>query len=92
MPDVPTIAESGFPGFEVLFWFGTFAPAGTPTPLLGKIHADIVTALHAPEIQKRLAENGIDVVASTPEQLSALLSAELLKWNKVIKDAGISAE
>jgi tripartite-type tricarboxylate transporter receptor subunit TctC len=87
-PDVPTMAESGFPGFEATSWFALLAPAGTPQTIVRKIHGETVRALAQPDIRARLTDLGMDVVGSTPEQLAAIMRAEIPKWAKVVKDSG----
>jgi tripartite-type tricarboxylate transporter receptor subunit TctC len=92
LPGVPTIADSGFPGFEVMFWFAVFAPSGTPRPILAKIHSDIVRALRSPDIQRRLTEEALNIAASTPDQLAEFVRAEDTKWSKVIREAKLRLE
>lgn len=87
-PTVPTIAESGVPGYDVAFWFAVFAPAATPKPILTKLNADLVQALNLPDTQRRLAESGVDVLVSTAGQLAAFVKSETIKWAKVVKDSG----
>jgi tripartite-type tricarboxylate transporter receptor subunit TctC len=89
LPDVPTIAESGFPGYEISSWQGVFAPAGTPSAVVAKINGEIVRMLHAPEVQARMAREGAEPVGSTPEQFAARVKSEIAKWEKVAKAAGI---
>ena len=91
-PEVPTFAESGVPGYEHEPWNGMFGPAGIPKPVLARINAEVVRVLNAPEARKVLEGDGADVVGSTPEQFSAVLKAEIAKWTKVAKAAGIKAE
>jgi tripartite-type tricarboxylate transporter receptor subunit TctC len=91
-PEVPTFAESGVPGYEHEPWNGMFGPAGIPKPVLAKINAEVVRVLNAPEARKVLEGDGADVVGSTPEQFGAVLKAEIAKWTKVAKAAGIKAE
>ena len=87
-PDVPTLSESGLPGFEATSWFALLAPVGTPQPIIRKIHGETVKALAQPDVRTRLTEMGMDVVGSTPEQLTAIMRAELPKWAKVVKESG----
>ena len=87
-PDVPTLSESGLPGFEATSWFALLAPAGTPQPIIRKIHGETVKALAQPDVRTRLTDMGMDVVGSTPEQLTAIMRAELPKWAKVVKESG----
>lgn len=90
-PDVPTMAEAGFPGFEVNIWNGLVAPAGVPKDILARMHSELVKALAQPDVKARFAAVGFDVVGSTPEQFGAFIDRELVKWRKVVQDAGISA-
>jgi tripartite-type tricarboxylate transporter receptor subunit TctC len=89
MPTVPTVAESGFPGYEVQSWYGICAPSGVPAPLLEKLNADAITVLRIPELQQRLTELGIDVAASTREEFELYIRAEITRWGQVIRDAKI---
>jgi tripartite-type tricarboxylate transporter receptor subunit TctC len=91
-PDIPTFAESGVPGYEHEPWNGMFGPAGIPKPVLAKVNAEVARILHSPEVKKVFERDGADVVGSTPEQFSAVLKAEIAKWTKVAKAAGIKAE
>lgn len=91
-PDTPTFAESGVPGYEHEPWNGMFGPARIPKPVLANINAQVVRILHAPEVKKVFEREGADVVGSTPEQFGAFLRAEIAKWTKVAKAAGIKAE
>jgi len=90
-PQLPTIAESGLPGFDVSSWFSLFVPARTPPEIIRKIHADSVKVLREPAIAGRLEKLGAAVTASTSAELAAHLKAEMQKWGPVIKGAGISA-
>jgi tripartite-type tricarboxylate transporter receptor subunit TctC len=87
-PDVPTVAEAAIPGFSVYTWFGVVAPAGVPQPVLTKLHAALIQALNSPEMRKQFANQGAEVVASTPADFGAFLKQEVVKWNKVIRDSG----
>jgi tripartite-type tricarboxylate transporter receptor subunit TctC len=89
VPDVPTLAESGVPGYEFGIWFSLFAPAGTPRPLIARLNREMVKALAEPEMREKLAAVGVDAESSTPEQLGQHLRSEISKWAKVIKGAGI---
>jgi tripartite-type tricarboxylate transporter receptor subunit TctC len=91
-PDIPTFAESGVPGYEHEPWNGMFAPAPMPRPVLAKINAEVVRILHTPEMKKFYEQEGGEVVGSRPEEFGAVLKAEIAKWTKVAKAAGIKAE
>jgi tripartite-type tricarboxylate transporter receptor subunit TctC len=92
LPDIPTVAESGVPGYDVTNWFGVSAPAKTPRAIIDKLHAEIVRALNAPALRERLTSQGADPVGNTPEQFTAFIQDEIVKWAKVIKAAGIKGE
>jgi tripartite-type tricarboxylate transporter receptor subunit TctC len=92
MPGLPTIAESGFPGFEAISWFGLFAPAGTPEPIIRKINEQARKVLADASMRDKFAKLGLDPVGNTPAELAAIVKNDLGKWAKVIKDAGIKAE
>ena len=88
-PDLPTMAESGFPGFEAVPWFGLLAPSGTPRDVLDKLHGETVKALAMPEVRKKFDELGLEPVGNTPAEFTAIIRKETPEWAKVIKDAGI---
>ena len=88
-PDLPTMAESGFPGFEAVPWFGLFAPAGTPKDVLDKLHGETVKVLAMPEVRKKFDELGLEPVGNTPVEFAAVIRKETPEWAKLIKDAGI---
>ena len=90
--DVPTVAEQGFPGFAAEAWYGLLATAGTPRSVIVKTHAEVKRILGLPDVQARFENVGFEIVGSTPEQFAALIRAEIPKWVKVVKDAGIKAE
>jgi len=90
LPDVPTVSESGLPGFDVSVWYAVLAAAGTPAPIVQKLNADIVRALRAQEAREKIEAAGYEIVASTPEQLDAHIRAEIVRWGKVVKDSGAS--
>ncbi len=92
MPDLPTIAQAGLKGFEVNNWYGIFLPAGTPKDIVARLNGEVVKALAAPDVKKRLLEAGIVATSSSPEGFTAYVKAETTKWAKVIKDAGITVE
>lgn len=89
LPDVPTIAEQGFPGYEISSWQGAFAPAGTPSDVVAKINGELVRMLGQPAIRARMSREGADPVGSTPEAFAQRVRDEIIKWGKVIKAAGI---
>jgi tripartite-type tricarboxylate transporter receptor subunit TctC len=92
LPDVPTIAESGLPGFEVVVWYAVFA-AGTPPPdVLARLTAGANRAVNSPEVQKKLSEAGVDAGASSPGDLATRVRTEMAKWAKVVKEAGIRVD
>ena len=88
LPDVPTVAESGFPGYEDYTWIAFFAPRGTPRALVIKLNADITAVLRVPAVKERLAALGFDFTPNTPEQFAEFLKAEVVKWAKVVKESG----
>jgi tripartite-type tricarboxylate transporter receptor subunit TctC len=88
VPNVPTVAESGLPGFEALQWFGIFAPAGTPKDVVAKLNADIVKATRLPDVRERMTTLGADVVGNTPAEFAAFQKADTAKWAKVVKASG----
>lgn len=92
LPNVPTIAEGGVPGYEATSWFGMFAPAGTPAPVLAKLNAAIVKVLGQPDVKKKINEQGAEVYSETPEQFAAFIQAESVKWGKVVKESGASLD
>jgi tripartite-type tricarboxylate transporter receptor subunit TctC len=88
-PQLPTVAESGLPGFDVAGWYAFFVPAKTPPEIVRRMHADTAAALNEPATRGRLEQLGLFVVGSTPEELGAYLKSELAKWGPVIKEAGL---
>ena len=91
-PSVPTVAESGVPGYEVNVWFGMQLPGGTPNPLVERMNRDIVRVLKEPDIIKRFREQGVEVIASSAAAFSQLVQSEVVKWTQVIRDANIKVE
>jgi tripartite-type tricarboxylate transporter receptor subunit TctC len=89
LPDVPTVAESGFPGFEVSLWLGFFAPKGTPEPVIRKLHQELTAIATSGEMKAQFEKNGADPVTTTQAELAKLLKDELAKYAKVIKAAGV---
>ena len=92
LPDVPTIAEAGLPGYESVQWSGLLAPAGTPREIIGRLNKEVVVVLRAPDTKERLAKDGAEVVGSSPEEFAAFMQAETIKWAAVAKAAGITPE
>src|SRR5258706_2279548 len=92
LPDVPTIAEAGIPGFEVLSWFGILAPAATPAPIVAKLRGGIDRALIAPDFQARLASVGAETMAMTPDAFAALIRSDTVKWAQIVKANEIKPE
>ena len=92
LPGVPTTAEAGLPGIEAIVWNGFFAPAGTPRPVIGILHRELVKAYNAPDVKAQVVATGSEIAADTPEEFAAFVSAESAKWTKVIRDANIKPE
>ncbi len=92
LPDTPTVAEAGVPGFEVNVWFGMQVPAGTPKAVVDKLNRDIVTLLKEPDVVQRFRNQGVEVAASTPEQFGTLVRSEITKWTQLIREANIRIE
>jgi tripartite-type tricarboxylate transporter receptor subunit TctC len=92
MPDVPTIAESGLPGFEAAGWYGLLAPGATPRPIVERLNAEIVRILKLPDVAQRLRGEAYEIPAETPDQFAAVVRAELAKWAPIVKQAGIKPE
>lgn len=92
LPDVPTVAESGIAGFDVTAWFGIFAPANTPKPIVDRLNREIARILALPEVREKMATHGMQPGGGTPESLGTFLVAEIDKWGKVVRESGIKAE
>jgi tripartite-type tricarboxylate transporter receptor subunit TctC len=95
LTEVPTVSESGWPGtagFEVVSWQALFAPAGTPKPIVDKLHAEILKIIQSPEMQERIKGLGMQPSVLTPEQVQAFQKAEIEKWAQVIKAANIKLD
>ena len=90
VPGIPTIAEAGVPGYESAQWYGLFAPAGTAPEIIARLHRDSTAILRAQNVKDRLAEDGLEVVASSPDEFAALIRADIAKWTTLVKTAGIS--
>jgi tripartite-type tricarboxylate transporter receptor subunit TctC len=92
LPEVPTVAEAGVPGYEVNVWFGIQAPAGTPAPIVARLNRDIAAMLHEPDVVGRFRAQGVEVVASTPEAFVALVRSEIAKWGEVVRAANVKVD
>lgn len=92
VPDVPTLAESGVPGYEVITWVGFWAPTGTPQGIIAKLNTEIVKALKNPEVQATFLSQGVETAPTTPEQADEFLKSEIKKWAQVVKTAGITLD
>jgi len=93
LPDVPTLAEQGFKGFSALAWWGIFAPAGTPAPIMDKFHGELVKAFNQPDVRKTLTEQlGMDLVVSSPQAQQKWLTDEMQRWGKVVRDNNIKPD
>jgi tripartite-type tricarboxylate transporter receptor subunit TctC len=92
VPDLPSMAEAGLPGFDITSWNGVFAPAKTPPEIIKRLNAELVKIVAKPEVKEQFAKIGFDSFTSTPEELAAFVQSELVKWGKMIKDAGIEPE
>ena len=92
LPNVPTVQEAGVPGFDVSVWYGVFAAAGTPQPIVQKLNAEFIRAMNVPEVKKQIEASGYQVVGSTPAELDAHVRSEIVRWAKVVKAAGVTAQ
>lgn len=92
VPDLPSMEEAGVPNFDLNSWNGVFAPAGTPPEVISRLNAELVRMVARPEVKEKLAQIGFDAFTSTPAELDAFVRSELVKWAKLVKDAGIEAE
>jgi tripartite-type tricarboxylate transporter receptor subunit TctC len=92
LPDLPTIAESGFPGYETDNWYGLVVAARTPRPIVDRLNKEFSRALLMPEIKEALLKQGLEVAPGTPEAFGAYMKAEYLKWGKLIREAGIQSQ
>jgi tripartite-type tricarboxylate transporter receptor subunit TctC len=91
-PQLPTVAESGYPGFEVTVWFGLLAPARTPAAIVRRLHLETVKALALPDLRAKLADLGLEGIGNSPDEFAAVIKSDIPKWAKVIKDAGIKLD
>jgi tripartite-type tricarboxylate transporter receptor subunit TctC len=92
LPDVPTIAEAGVPTYEAVNWWGIVAPAGTPQPIVDKLHAAITAVQTSPEVQKQFSSEGAEIVQMTPAAFGTFMQSEMKKWERVVKEGKIKAE
>jgi tripartite-type tricarboxylate transporter receptor subunit TctC len=92
LPDLPTIAEAGIPGYDSYVWFGVVAPAGTPPEIIGRLNAALVKTAATPSFRDRLTEQGYDVMSSTPEQMASSIRGEIAKWGKIVKASGAKVD
>jgi tripartite-type tricarboxylate transporter receptor subunit TctC len=92
VPELPTIAESGYPGFEVTLWSGLLAPARTPATIVGKLHLQIVRVLASPELRSKLSDLGMEGMGNSPEAFAAAIKAEIPQWAKLIRKSGIKPD
>jgi tripartite-type tricarboxylate transporter receptor subunit TctC len=91
-PDLPTVAESGLPGYNVNTWYGLLAPAGTSRGIVGALNKELMNIMRSPDIRERLASQSVDTVTSTPEEFATYIKSEVVKWRKAVKASGASAE
>ena len=87
-PEIPTVAESGLPGFEYVGWYGVLAPTGTPRAIIDRLHAELVQILQIADMRERLLADGAEPIGNTPAAFEAYLKAELERWTRVIKESG----
>ncbi|ADU97812.1 tripartite tricarboxylate transporter substrate binding protein [Alicycliphilus denitrificans] len=92
LPDVPTVAESGLPGYEAMPWLGFVAPAGTPAAAVNRFHAELMEVLKEPEVQDKFRALGLDIIGNTPQQFADFIKRDIVKWAKVVKDSGAKAD
>lgn len=92
LPDIPTVSESGLPGYEVVLWYGVSAPAKTPAAIIDRLNKDLVSIMQSPEMRERLAREGGRPVGTTPQEFEKIIRADVEKWSKVVAKAGIKAE
>ena len=92
LPNVPTINESGYAGFNAVTWFGLLAPAGTPKDVVARLNAEFNKALQQAELRKKLGEEGADPAGGTPEQFASLIKDDITRWGKVVKESGVKVD
>jgi tripartite-type tricarboxylate transporter receptor subunit TctC len=92
LPQVPTMAEAGVPGYEIVIWFGVVAPAGTPRPVVDRLNREIAEIVKEPAFRERLAASGAEPMSNTPEAFVQLIKKDTEKWTKLLKDAGVEPQ
>jgi len=92
LPDVPTVAESGVPGYEATIWLGVMAPKGTPQPIVDRLNAEINKVLNRPDVRDAWAKQGVEPLVMSPAEFDTYLRADIEKWGKVVKDAGVKVQ
>jgi tripartite-type tricarboxylate transporter receptor subunit TctC len=92
LPDVPSVAEAGVPTYEAVNWWGIVAPAGTPQPIIDRLHAALTASQDSPEVEKQFASEGATVVKKSPKEFGAFMVSEMNKWEQVVKKGGITAQ
>jgi tripartite-type tricarboxylate transporter receptor subunit TctC len=92
LPDVPTVAESGLPGYEAMPWLGFVAPAGTPAPAVNRFHAELTEVLKEPAVQEKFRSLGLDIIGNNPQEFGEFIKKDIVKWAKVVKDSGAKAD
>ena len=92
LPDVPTIDEAGVPGYQCANWIGLVAPAGTPAPIIAKLHKELSAAQDSPALQKAFANEGAEMVRMSSTEFGGFIASELAKWGKLVKEAGIKRQ
>ena len=92
LPELPTIAQAGVPGFEATLWYGVLAPAGTPMPIINRLHATLTRALQSADMKARFVAEGSEPIGSTPQEFQAFIKSEIERWAVVVKASGMKAE
>lgn len=91
-PELPTVSESGIPGYEIVAWQGLFAPAGTPNEVVKRIYSDMIAVLNMPDVRRALLAQGLETIASTPEEFAEYIRNDLAKWARVVRDANVHVD
>ena len=91
-PNLPTVAESGLPGFEALQWFGILMPAGTPNDIVARLNAELLKLLRMPEVRDRFQAMGIEIAGNSPAEFAGFMRAETVKWGKIVRDSGAKVD